>query len=72
MKCRVCKTEMLVDRAVEKQAESVVEIHYKCPNTQCSQWGYKDVTPMTETPKVEEETPEEKVEETEENTEEEI
>ena len=41
MKCRICKTEMLVDRAVERVEDGVVEFHYKCPNKQCSNYGYK-------------------------------
>lgn len=44
MKCRICKTEMLVDRAVEREADGVVEFHYKCPNKQCENYGYKTAT----------------------------
>lgn len=44
MKCRICKTEMLVDRAVEREEDGVVEFHYKCPNKNCSNYGYKKVT----------------------------
>lgn len=44
MKCRICKTEMLVDRAVEREEDGVVEFHYKCPNKTCSNYGYKKVT----------------------------
>lgn len=41
MQCRVCKTEMLVDRVVEKDEDGVTEFHYKCPNKNCSNYGYK-------------------------------
>lgn len=44
MKCRICKTEMLVDRAVEREEDGVVEFHYKCPNKNCANFGYKKVT----------------------------
>ena len=48
MKCKVCKTEMLVDKAVENADKAVVEVHYKCPNKQCSEWGYKNVPQSAE------------------------
>ena len=41
MKCKLCGTEMLVDKAVENKEKQMVEIHYKCPNKQCGNWGYK-------------------------------
>lgn len=41
MKCRLCKTEMIVDRVVEKEEDGVAEFHYKCPNKNCSNYGYK-------------------------------
>lgn len=41
MKCRLCKTEMLVDRVVEKEEDGVAEFHYKCPNKNCANFGYK-------------------------------
>lgn len=52
MKCRICNTEMLVDRAVERAEDGVVEFHYKCPNKACSNFGYKKVSQ----PQQEEET----------------
>ena len=41
MKCRLCKTQMLVDRVVEKEEDGVAEVHYKCPNKNCANFGYK-------------------------------
>jgi hypothetical protein len=48
MKCRICKTEMLVDSVVERETDSVAEFHYKCPNRQCSNYGYKEKTVLPE------------------------
>ena len=59
MKCRLCKTEMLVDRVVEKEEDGVAEFHYKCPNKQCSNYGYSKITEpqqAEEKPEVEEKT----------------
>ncbi len=42
MKCNLCNTEMLVDRVVERQADSVTEFYYKCPNRQCANFGYRE------------------------------
>ena len=42
MKCRLCKTQMLVDRVVEKEEDSVAEVHYKCPNKNCANFGYAE------------------------------
>jgi len=41
MKCKLCKTEMILDRAVERQEDGITEFHYKCPNKNCSNYGYK-------------------------------
>lgn len=39
MKCQECNTEMLIDSVtVEGNKET---FNYKCPNTQCSNYGYK-------------------------------
>lgn len=43
MKCKYCKSEMLVDKAIEREDDGVTEFHYKCPNKACSNYGYKDV-----------------------------
>ncbi len=40
MKCKLCQTEMLVDKTVEKKEDGVMEIHYKCPNKNCEGYGY--------------------------------
>ena len=48
MKCRICKTEMLVDKVVERETDGVAEFHYKCPNKQCSNYGYKEQTVLPE------------------------
>ena len=45
MKCRVCKTEMLLDRVVEREEESKAEFYYKCPNKNCAEFGYKETAP---------------------------
>lgn len=42
MKCKLCKTEMIVDKAIEREEDGVVEFHYKCPNKACSNYGYKE------------------------------
>lgn len=43
MQCNQCNTEMLIDR-VEKDTEKGTETFiYKCPNPQCSNYGYKKV-----------------------------
>ena len=44
MKCRLCKTQMLVDRVVEKEEDGVAEVHYKCPNKNCANFGYSNKT----------------------------
>ena len=41
MKCKYCKSEMLVDKAIEREDDGVTEFHYKCPNKACSNYGYK-------------------------------
>ena len=48
MKCRVCKTEMLLDRVVEREEDSVAEFYYKCPNKNCSEFGYKETATQGE------------------------
>ena len=40
MKCKLCETEMLVDKVVEREADGVEEFYYKCPNKNCQQYGY--------------------------------
>lgn len=42
MKCKRCGIEMLVDGAIEKPDKNIVEIRYKCPNKNCSEYGYKE------------------------------
>ena len=42
MKCRLCNTEMIVDKVVEKTEDNVAQIYYKCPNKQCANFGYKE------------------------------
>lgn len=40
MKCKVCDTEMFIDRVDELEETEV--FHYKCPNPQCKNYGYKE------------------------------
>ena len=42
MKCKECNTEMLIDRVDELEETEV--FHYKCPNPQCKNYGYKTET----------------------------
>lgn len=42
MKCKVCDTEMLVDRSVEDIEKGTETFIYKCPNPRCENYGYKE------------------------------
>ena len=48
MKCPYCNGEMLVDRIVEKAQKAISEVHWKCPNKQCENYGYKVKKPAAE------------------------
>lgn len=39
MKCKHCNIEMIVDKREENEDTEVFK--YKCPNPQCSNYGYK-------------------------------
>ena len=39
MKCKECNTEMFIDRVDE--ADNTEVFHYKCPNPECKNYGYK-------------------------------
>ena len=40
MKCKVCDTEMFIDKVDELEDTEV--FHYKCPIPQCKNYGYKE------------------------------
>lgn len=39
MKCKECNTEMFIDSTT--QTEDTETFNYKCPNPQCTKYGYK-------------------------------
>jgi hypothetical protein len=41
MLCKDCKTEMFVDTVTE--SDNTETYHYKCPNPQCTNYGYKNI-----------------------------
>lgn len=38
MKCKVCDTEMFVDKTEQTDEKEI--FYYKCPNPNCSNFGY--------------------------------
>lgn len=40
MKCKLCNTDMLVDKTQEK--DDTETFYYLCPNKECTNYGYKD------------------------------
>ncbi len=41
MKCKLCNTEMMIDSVKEDKENNAEIFNYKCPNPQCSNYGYK-------------------------------
>ena len=46
MKCKECNTEMLIDKVDEAYYTEV--FHYKCPNPNCKNYGYKKETEVND------------------------
>lgn len=42
MKCKECQTEMFIDSSEELELEDREVFHYKCPNKNCKNYGYKE------------------------------
>ena len=41
MKCKVCQTEMFIDKTTTDEEKGTETFIYKCPNPNCSNYGYK-------------------------------
>lgn len=41
MKCPICQTEMFIDSTIEDKEKGTETFVYKCPNSNCSNYGYK-------------------------------
>jgi len=44
MKCKLCNTEMLIDSVVKDDEKNTETFNYKCPNPQCTNFGYAKTT----------------------------